>query len=490
MLSLDLWPLLPDPSGVAQRIHSRQHLSFKDALRWLRETPDTTHQPREWRIAALTAHIDGHDGIAKYIIPLTRLVGGLGFDPDDARTVADTVAFNGYIDDPQKGDLPAGVRCFSLSDNTFGIYWAWQPSHRCTKVFMYGMTGEGTRQMQSVWKRLSALPARQWANPLIVGTAALEAEVVEMKRWVAGQSDELVSLHIRTGHHDYARREKRDVDTTGLSEMSRDVCGFAINISTSVLCLQRILKFADFLLEECEELDNLLQQNRLGSTEQDLREVLRKSQSAVKSQTRVWRRRADALLDEAETWKGKASILVQTVFTLATQRDTGISIQIAQDSRTLAQKATRDSTSMKAIAAVTMCFLPGTFVAVRSRQANEWCDATDHSTVALRHAHVRLASHPRADGERSLLGLLGRHASSHTGRGRALAGLDQPKGSTVGADEDDHAEECGARGDRPRLMLSLVLFERATQLLPAPGSALPSLVRLCNSAALSRRRGM
>lgn len=130
--------------------------------------------------------------------------------------------------------------------------------------------------------------------------------------------------------------------------------------------MQRILKFADFLLEECSELDATFKPSSgADASQKALCEDIMRSQAAVKSWTQVWRRKADALLDEVETWKHKATILVQTVFTLATQRDADMSIQIAQDSRTLAQKATRDSTSMKAIAAVTMCFLPGTFVAVR-----------------------------------------------------------------------------------------------------------------------------
>jgi hypothetical protein len=58
---------------------------------------------------------------------------------------------------------------------------------------------------------------------------------------------------------------------------------------------------------------------------------------------------------------------------LTAQRDQNISILIAKDSRSLAISSKRDSTAMKTIAAVTMVFLPGTFVAtVLALPAFQW----------------------------------------------------------------------------------------------------------------------
>ena len=426
MLSLDLWTIASASNGTQQHDNPRKQLRFKEALHLLRALPDPAARPGpDWQVQVVTALVEQ---IKTYIIPLTRLVSALGFEPEDAGTVADTVAFNSYADGGSGKHASSKSRRFYLSDNVFGIYWTWDPSSRSTKVFMYGMPGEGTRQMQQVWKRISTSPSSCFSSPFFVGTAALEAEISEMKRWIAGQSDGLVKLHIETGHHDYATLEQRDVDQSRLAEMSRDVCGFAINISTSVLCLQRLLKFADFLMEESEGLDAALEQ-RSSSTNAKWIEELQLSQSVVKSRARVWRRRADALLDEGETWKHKASILVQTVFTLTTQRDTGISIQIAQDSRTLAQKATRDSTSMKAIAAVTMCFLPSTFVAVRALEFQTLGSGRlTLLVVSLRHVDVRVASCPRAGTEQPILDILGSHDTSDGVGDCHLVAVDQQTG--------------------------------------------------------------
>ncbi|KAL8729492.1 MAG: hypothetical protein Q9181_004984 [Wetmoreana brouardii] len=51
------------------------------------------------------------------------------------------------------------------------------------------------------------------------------------------------------------------------------------------------------------------------------------------------------------------------LFNLITQQETRLSISVAQDSRTLAAATKDDSTAMKTLAAVTVVFLPSTFVA-------------------------------------------------------------------------------------------------------------------------------
>ena len=153
--------------------------------------------------------------------------------------------------------------------------------------------------------------------------------------------------------------------------------------------MQRIVKLADFIPRECSNAEDVAKAGL--SQDKYLLGTLCASNVQLRPHVQTWRRRADSLVDEAEAWKHKATILVQTLFTLTTQRDRDISIQIAYDSRMLAQKATRDSTSMKAIAAVTMCFLPGTFVAINP--------SFDHPTVfpvltteqvCLRNTYVRL----------------------------------------------------------------------------------------------------
>jgi hypothetical protein len=50
------------------------------------------------------------------------------------------------------------------------------------------------------------------------------------------------------------------------------------------------------------------------------------------------------------------------LFNLIAQRDSKLNIRLAKDSRTIASSSKPDSTSMKTLAAVTVTFLPATFV--------------------------------------------------------------------------------------------------------------------------------
>ena len=75
-------------------------------------------------------------------------------------------------------------------------------------------------------------------------------------------------------------------------------------------------------------------------------------------------RECTSLLYETQSWQRQASIVVQGIFNLIAQRDQKTTIEIAKDSKILAEESRRDNISMKAIAAVTMSFLPGTYLAV------------------------------------------------------------------------------------------------------------------------------
>lgn len=61
----------------------------------------------------------------------------------------------------------------------------------------------------------------------------------------------------------------------------------------------------------------------------------------------------------------RTNIRVNLFFNLANQGDSRINIEIARTSKAIAAETKRDSSSMITIAAVTMFFLPGTFVSVR-----------------------------------------------------------------------------------------------------------------------------
>jgi len=46
------------------------------------------------------------------------------------------------------------------------------------------------------------------------------------------------------------------------------------------------------------------------------------------------------------------------------QKDSKVNIRLAETTTAIAREGKKDSSAMKAIAVLTMCFLPGTFLAV------------------------------------------------------------------------------------------------------------------------------
>ena len=69
-----------------------------------------------------------------------------------------------------------------------------------------------------------------------------------------------MDAHVQTGHHGYANEMRRtNFRAVDLANLSRDVCGLAVNVTTSALCLRRIVKLADFVLGEFQLVFNSLE---------------------------------------------------------------------------------------------------------------------------------------------------------------------------------------------------------------------------------------
>ena len=297
---------------------------------------------------------------------------------------------------------------------------------------MYGSTvfGFDIGKMCHVLQGLQRHPHIR-ANPLLLGVLLLDAEYHVMGKIVERQNRRVFGVELATGRHDYhsyvdGSREV-DISTLDLAGLSCEACATATAISRCTLSIQTIMKFAKFIVAEFESFTQSTHGNRLEYT--GLLSNLKASEAHLSNHLRTWQIQASSVLDHAQSVQWRAEIIVQTVFTMTTQRDQEISIGIARDSKTLAHQAIRDSTSMKSIAAVTMFFLPGTFVAVSHTTQLSLSEVklTDLSMqiVTLRHANVFMAFRSRRTCEWKLLDILGGYfAVDHNCRWH-LAGLDE-----------------------------------------------------------------
>ena len=154
-------------------------------------------------------------------------------------------------------------------------------------------------------------------------------------------------------------------DETDLGERSAKVSGMAANLVTTHLRSQGLLGLADFIQLECGRL-------ALESSNESSAGFLQ-SNRYIMQHAKCCALRSTAHRDEAASWRKQANIQVRGIFNLIAQRDQSQNIKIADASRALAEATKRDSTSMKALAVVTMCFLPGTFLAVRAHPSLPLC---------------------------------------------------------------------------------------------------------------------
>ena len=60
----------------------------------------------------------------------------------------------------------------------------------------------------------------------------------------------------------------------------------------------------------------------------------------------------------------RITLQLNVVYSLVAQRDSRSNLDVAKNSVSIARANNRDSSAMEAIAVITACFLPGTFIAV------------------------------------------------------------------------------------------------------------------------------
>lgn len=107
-----------------------------------------------------------------------------------------------------------------------------------------------------------------------------------------------------------------------------------------------------FLLEVCGKLSDAFGGNSKISTTESI--------EYLASRTRVWRRWAG-------NYNARTKTRIDLFFNLASQKDNRVNLEVAGMTKDIAEKTRNDSSSMITIAALTMLFLPGTFVSVSLR---------------------------------------------------------------------------------------------------------------------------
>lgn len=192
----------------------------------------------------------------------------------------------------------------------------------------------------------------------------------EMEDWFEIHVDGVVKAAELTGyHHNLAVEQRQDREYDPAVETA-NLSGVAANIATNHHCWEGLLALARFTLDELQVVARVHPRHvGAGKWKSHVRHV--------RGEVDCLAMKANAMCQEAKSWQQKASIQIQGLFNIIAQREQELGRKLASDSlrltqaslelgevtRQIAEDSKRDSTSMKAIAAVTMCFLPGTFAA-------------------------------------------------------------------------------------------------------------------------------
>ena len=355
--------------GLAEAEALKAPLALKDVYRWLQRNISTASggvvTPATNLLIIKTPDVptggqeilplrESYECLQASLGPCLR---GLGIPPEVLSTFGSVVfdKFHSHAQLNETSDIGLNnTHSYFIAYGFFSLAWRYFPaSQRCVGLLF--QQGEDSRKItSSLLKEMSEnhlLMSHQWLLPF----SAHRAIGLELSCWMAQYKKEIVAAQSQTGYHHMLAIENYQ-GTVNFSELSSKISGIAINIATNHFCWQVLEDHVKFMIEETEILSQPL---AIG----DLKQAAA-SRHTTMSRARQLARHARFMLQETDVWQKRASIQIQGLFNLIAQCDQTTSVDIARDSRTLAQESKKDSDSMKTIAAVTMVFLPGTFVAV------------------------------------------------------------------------------------------------------------------------------
>ncbi|PMD32907.1 hypothetical protein L207DRAFT_571716 [Hyaloscypha variabilis F] len=222
------------------------------------------------------------------------------------------------------------------------LVWAYFPSTRTTVGILrtwFEDYGAGFEKMEDT---IESFKGPTIANPMILGFLSLQMLTSDTMTNVREKGNRLYEAQCSTGFQMYTHLRTTEFDddssssamrqeALNLSIVTKEVLGAAANLTGWEDAAGQMIGFARFLAAESTKF-----------ADTDLAPVTEEFQ------------RLCVYIDQQ----------------VEKQRDASMNIELAKNSNKIAMNAKRDSTSMMAIAVVTMFFLPGTFTSGRSQHVS------------------------------------------------------------------------------------------------------------------------
>lgn len=256
------------------------------------------------------------------------------------------------------------------------MIWAYFPSTRTTVGILrtwFDNYGAGFQEMEDT---IDTFSGPTLAHPALLGLFALQLLTSDTMANVREKGNRIYEAQTSTGFHVYTHlrsTEFNEVDddsstvfgkvASDLSIVSKEVLGAASNLTGWENACAQLVKFADFLSTEATAFAASPYNPAASGRAAEARSFARLT-TYIREQATKQVSDLDGADRDAKAWLATAQFLMQGVLNMLSQRDAQMNFKLARSSNKIAVESKRDSTSMKALAVVTMFFLPATFTAV------------------------------------------------------------------------------------------------------------------------------
>jgi Mg2+ and Co2+ transporter CorA len=258
----------------------------------------------------------------------------------------------------RRDGAPSLLSRYYFSHHAYCITWAFDHATKNTRAALIYRNYETGFDSRIEFAKVLTNNAKVLDQPMLLGLVAMNFYLEETNIQQTNYADDLRSIQQSTELFDWDAETGKivEVDASGLDygRISRVLASLLARVSDHRSLLSVALGFAALMLQEhsktCHKSSSGV--GDTWSTEVEMEEAI----ETVKGRTEI-------LLGENQCVRDDLKDMMSAIYNLIAQKDSNVGLRVANHSRTLAIESKRDSSSMKTIAAVTMAFLPGTFVA-------------------------------------------------------------------------------------------------------------------------------
>jgi hypothetical protein len=247
------------------------------------------------------------------------------------------------------------------------LVWCYFPPTRTTIGILRTWFEDYSAGFQEMEETIERFAGPTLAHPMLLGLFSLQLLTSDTMANVREKGNRLYEAQCATGFQMYPHLRTTELDddasssvlkqeALNLSIVTKEVLGATSNLTGWENAAGQMIGFARFLATESTQFAD---SDHVPGTR-----TFRNLCAYIDQQTQKQVSDLEGARCDTRAWLATASFVLQGVLNMISQRDAGMNIKLAKNSNKIALEAKRDSTSMMAIAVVTMFFLPGTFMSV------------------------------------------------------------------------------------------------------------------------------